>query len=100
MLLLVPFTLVFGVIGALLASRVPRATVGLLGILVFASYLITQLGPVFKLPTWVQDGSAFKLFGQPLTTGVDQTGLVIMVVIVVAGLVASAMVMERRDIGA
>ena len=100
MLLLVPFTLVFGVIGALLASRVPRATVGLLGILVFASYLITQLGPIFKLPTWVQDGSAFKLFGQPLTTGVDQTGLVIMVVIVVAGLVASAMVMERRDIGA
>jgi len=31
---------------------------------------------------------------------VDQTGLVIMVVIVVAGLIASAMVMERRDIGA
>ncbi len=99
-LLLVPFTLVFGVIGALLASRIPRATVGLLGTFVFASYLITQLGPIFKLPTWLQDVSAFKLYGQPLTTGVDQTGLVIMVVIVVAGLIASAMVMERRDIGA
>jgi ABC-2 type transport system permease protein len=99
-LLLVPFTLVFGVIGALLASRIPRATVGVLGILVFASYLTTQLGPIFKLPTWVQDASAFKLYGQPLTAGVDQTGLVIMLVIVVAGIVASTLVMERRDIGA
>src|SRR5947209_4272589 len=98
-LLLVPFTLVFGVIGALLASRIPRATVGVLGILVFASYLTTQLAPIFKLPTWVQDLSAFKLYGQPLTAGVDQTGLVIMLVIVVAGLVASTLVMERRDIG-
>jgi ABC-2 type transport system permease protein len=99
-LLLVPFTLVFGVIGALLASRIPRATVGVLGILVFASYLTTQLGPIFKLPTWVQDASAFKLYGQPLTAGVDQTGLVIMLVIVAAGIVASTLVMERRDIGA
>jgi len=99
-LLLVPFTLVFGVIGALLASRIPRATVGMLGILVFASYLTTQLAPIFKLPTWVQDASAFKLYGQPLTAGVDQTGLVIMIVIVMAGVVASILVMERRDIGA
>ena len=99
-LLLVPFTLVFGVIGALLASRIPRATVGVLGILVFASYLTTQLAPIFRLPTWVQDASAFKLYGQPLTAGVDQTGLVIMIVIVMAGVVASTLVMERRDIGA
>ena len=98
-LLLVPFTLVFGVIGALLASRIPRATVALVGVFVFASYLITQLGPIFKLPSWIQSASAFKLYGQPLTTGVDQTGLVIMLVIVAAGLVASAIVMEHRDIG-
>ena len=99
-LLLVPFTLVFGTIGALLASRIPRATVGLLGALAFASYLLVQLGPIFKLPAWVDDLSAFKLYGQPLTAGVDQTGLVIMVAIVVAGVVASATVMERRDVGA
>jgi len=99
-LLLVPFTLVFGAVGALLASRIPRATVGLLGALAFASYLLVQLGPIFKLPTWVDDLSAFKLYGQPLTAGVDQTGLVIMLAIVVAGLTASAMLMERRDVGA
>jgi ABC-2 type transport system permease protein len=99
-LLFVPFTLVFGTVGALLASRIPRATVGILGAFAFASYLTVQLGPIFKLPVWVEDGSAFKLYGQPLTAGVDQTGLVVMLVIVIAGLVASAMVMERRDIGA
>jgi len=99
-LLLVPFTLVFGAVGALLASRIPRATVGILGAFAFASYLTVQLGPIFKLPIWVQDVSAFKLYGQPLTTGVDQTGLVLTVVIGIAGLMASAMVMEQRDIGA
>jgi ABC-2 type transport system permease protein len=99
-LLFVPFTLVFGTVGALLASRIPRATVGILGVFAFASYLTVQLGPIFKLPVWAQDVSAFKLYGQPLTAGVDQTGLVVMLVIVIAGLVASAMVMERRDIGA
>ena len=99
-LLLVPFTLIFGTVGALLASRIPRATVGLLGAFAFASYVLEQLGPIFKLPTWVDDLSAFKLYGRPLTTGVDQTGLVIMLAIVAAGLVASAIVMERRDVGA
>jgi polyether ionophore transport system permease protein len=99
-LLLVPFTLVFGTVGALLASRIPRATVGILGAFAFASYLTVQLGPIFKLPVWAQDVSAFKLYGQPLTTGVDQTGLVVMLVIVIAGLTASAIVMEQRDIGA
>jgi ABC-2 type transport system permease protein len=99
-LLLVPFTLVFGAVGALLASRIPRATVGILGAFAFASYLTVQLGPIFKLPLWVQDLSAFKLYGQPLTAGVDQTGLVVTVVIGIAGLMASAIVMEQRDIGA
>jgi ABC-2 type transport system permease protein len=99
-LLLVPFTLVFGTVGALLASRIPRATVGILGAFAFASYLTVQLGPIFKLPVWAQDVSAFKLYGQPLAAGVDQTGLVVMLVIVIAGLMASAIVMERRDIGA
>ncbi len=98
-LLLVPFTLVFGAVGALLASRIPRATVGVLGAFTFASYLVIQLGPIFKLPEWAIDLSAFKLYGQPLTAGVDQTGLVIMLVIVVIGLTASGIMMQRRDIG-
>jgi polyether ionophore transport system permease protein len=99
-LLLVPFTLVFGTVGAVLASRIPRATVGLLGAFAIATYVLVQLGPIFKLPTWLEDASPFKLYGQPLSSGVDQTGLVIMLGIVVIGIGASALVMQRRDLGA
>lgn len=98
-LLLVPFTLVFAAVGALIAARIPRATVGLLGGFAFASYLITELGPLFKWPAWAQDLSAFKLYGEPLTSGIDRTGLAIMLVVVVVGFGASMLLMQRRDIG-
>src|SRR4029077_2148451 len=48
--LLVPFAVVFAAVGALLAARVPRATVGILGTYVFVSYLMLQFGPIFNLP--------------------------------------------------
>jgi hypothetical protein len=38
--------------------------------------------------------------GQPLTSGLDQTGLVITLGIVVIGIAASVFVMQCRDIGA
>ena len=93
-------SLVFAAVGALLAARLPRATVGILGVVTFGSYLMLQFGPIFKLPEWVQDLSAFKLYGQPLTNGVDWSGLVIMLAIVTAAFVASAVAMKRRDVGA
>ena len=99
-LLLVPFALVFAAGGAVLAAWNPRAAVGLLGGLAFASYLVDELGLLFKWPTWVQDLSAFKLFGSPLSTGIDRTGLAIMVAIIVVGFGASILLMERRDVGA
>ncbi len=98
-LLLVPFTLVFAAVGALIAARIPRATVGLLGGFAFASYLITELGPLFKWPTWAQDLSAFKLYGEPLTSGIDRNELAIMLSVVVVGFGASMLLMQRRDIG-
>ncbi len=98
-LLLVPFTLVFAVFGALLATRLPRATVGLLSAFAFASYFALQLAPIFRWPAWAQDLSVFKLYGQPLTDGVDLTGLAIMLMIVAVGFIASALIFERRDVG-
>ena len=98
--LLVPFTLVFGAVGGLLVARIPRGTVGILGVYVFLSYLMLQFGPIFNFPAWVQNLSAFKLYGQPLTDGVDVTGLAIMLAIVVAGFGASVAAMRRRDVGA
>jgi ABC-2 type transport system permease protein len=97
--LLVPFTLVFAAVGAVIAARIPRATVGLLGGFAFASYLVIELGPLFKWPAWALDLSAFKLYGEPLTNGIDETGLVIMSLIVIVGFAASIVLMQRRDVG-
>lgn len=99
-LLLVPFALVFAAAGSVLAAWNPRAAVGLLGAFAFASYLVAEVAPIFKWPGWVQDFSAFKLFGMPLSNGLDRGGLAIMVAIIVLGFGASILVMERRDVGA
>lgn len=99
-LLLVPFALVFAAAGALLASWSPRAAVGLTGGLAFASYLLQQIGPLFKWPDWLQYLSVFRLYGTPMTGGIDRAGLEIMVTIVIAGFGASILAMQRRDVGA
>ncbi len=99
-LMLVPFALVFAAAGSLLTAWNPRAAVGLLGAFAFASYLDTELGSIYKLPLWVQDLSAFKLFGTPLLTGVDGRSLAIMLLLAVAGVGSSILAMQRRDVGA
>ncbi len=99
-LMLVPFALVFAGAGALLAAVNPRAAVGVLGAFAFASYLDVELATIFKLPAWLQDLSAFKLFGTPLLTGVDGRSLTLMVALALAGLGSSILLMQRRDIGA
>jgi len=99
-LLLVPFALVFAAAGSVLAAWNPRGAVGLLGAFAFASYMISEVGPLFKWPEWLENLSAFKLFGTPLSSGVDRTGLLTMVAIIVMGFGASILVMKRRDVGA
>ena len=99
-ILLVPFALVFAAAGSVLAAWNPRAAVGLLGGFAFASYLISEVGPLFKWPDWIQDFSAFKLFGTPLVNGVDGGGLATMVAIIFVGFGASILLMQRRDVGA
>ena len=99
-LMIVPVAMVFATVGAVLASVLPRATLGLLFAFAFASYFLVQLGPLFHWPDWTQDLSVFHLYGQPLRNGVDGFGLTVMVLVVAVGLVAAALMMERRDVGA
>ncbi len=98
-LLLVPFGMFFAAIGAVMASRLPRGTVGLLAAYAMASYFVQQIGPLFKWPDWLLNLSPFKLYDQPLTNGVDVTGLAIMLAVSLVGFGTSAMLMQRRDIG-
>jgi ABC-2 type transport system permease protein len=98
-LMLVPFALVFASVGSLLTAWNPRAAVGLLGAVAFASYMDVEVGALMKLPLWLQDLSAFKLYGRPLLEGVDGRSLALMLLVVAAALGSSILVMHRRDIG-
>jgi len=97
---LIPLALSFAAVGALLASRVPRATVAVLAAIAFLSYLLTELGPLLKLPDWVANLSVFSLYGNPLTSGIDWTGFSVMLAITIAGFGAGAILMRQREVGA
>jgi ABC-2 type transport system permease protein len=98
-LVTVPFGLSFGAVGAVLASRVPRATIAILATLAFGSYLINEAGPLLQWPDWVQKLSIFSLIGNPLTDGVYWTGLWGLLAITVVGFGLAALVMQRREVG-
>lgn len=99
-LALIPFGLSFAAIGAALASRAPRATVAVLTAFTFASYLATELGPLLHWPDWALKLSVFSLYGRPLVSGLDWTGLWTMSAITVAGFGLATLLMQRRDVGA
>ncbi len=96
----IPFGVSFAAVGALLASRVPRQTVAVLATVVFASYIITQLGPLMKWPDWVMRLSLLSLYGNPLSSGIDWTGLWILLTVCVGGFGLGAVLLRRRDVGA
>ncbi|HXO67227.1 MAG TPA: hypothetical protein VN863_04460 [Candidatus Dormibacteraeota bacterium] len=98
-LALVPYVLSFAAGGAVLASVVPRATVSVLTTVAFLSYLVTELGPLMKLPDWVLKLSVFSLYGTPLTSGVYWTGMWILLAVVAVGFGLAAALMQRRDVG-
>jgi ABC-2 type transport system permease protein len=96
--LLLPFVLAFGALGAALASKVPRAAIGSLAAVAFASYLITIAGPLLKWPDWVMNLSAFSLYGMPLTQGVYRTGLWILLAITASSFIVAIGLMRVRDV--
>jgi putative exporter of polyketide antibiotics len=98
-LVMLPFALTFGAVGALLASRVPRVTIPILAAVAFTSYLITEAGPLLKFPDSVMKLSVFSLIGQPLSDGVYWTGMWGLIGITVVGFGLAAVVMQRREVG-
>ena len=96
---LLPFGLLFGTVGATLAARFPRLAVGILGFYLAASYLLFQLGPLLSWPAWALDLSVFKLYGNPLVSGVDWTGLLAVTAVALAGFGAALLLIQRREVG-
>ena len=97
---LVPFSLTFAAVGALIASRFPRITVSVLVVLTFLSYVLTEGGPLLKLPDWVLKLSVFYLYGAPLANGIYWTGFWALLAITVVGFGLAMLLMQRRDVGA
>ena len=93
------FALLFGTVGATLSARFPRLAVGVLGGYIGASYLLYQLGPLLGWPAWALDLSVFKLYGNPLVSGIDGTGLAAVAAVAVAGLAAALLLVQRREVG-
>jgi ABC-2 type transport system permease protein len=97
--LLLPFGLTFGSLGAAFSGWIPRATVIVLSGYAVAAYFLTQLGPLFKWPAWVEDLSVFYLYGTPLTSGVYLTGLWILLAVTGVALAIGLLSFQRRDLG-
>lgn len=97
--LLLPFGLTFGSLGAALSGWIPRATVIVLTAYAVGAYFLTQLGPLFKWPAWIDNLSVFYLYGTPLTTGVYWTGLWILLAVIAVALAIGLLSFEHRDLG-
>lgn len=97
--LLVPFTLTFAAVGAAASADFPRAAVGVLGLLAFASFLIYELAPLLSWPAWASDLSVQQLYGTPFVSGVFWNGLWAMLAVVVAGFGLATLLMQRREVG-
>jgi len=98
--LLVPFALTFAAIGALLSGWRPRVAVVALSTIAVISYLVFELGPLFKWPAWADDLSVFQLYGTPLITPVFVGGLIAMLAIAVVGFGTAGVALARRDVAA
>jgi putative exporter of polyketide antibiotics len=98
--MLIPFALTFAAAGALLSGWRPRAAVVVLSTVAAISYLVFELGPLFKWPSWADNLSVFQLYGTPLITPVFAGGLIAMLCIVVLGFGSAGVVLTRRDIAA
>jgi ABC-2 type transport system permease protein len=98
--LLVPFALTFAAIGALLSGWRPRGAVVALSTIAVISYLVFELGPLFKWPAWADNLSVFQLYGTPLITPVFMGGLIAMLAVVVVGFGLAGVALARRDVAA
>lgn len=94
---IVPFA--FGALGAVVASWRPRLAVPVLTAVAIYSYFAQQFAPLFDWPKWVERTSIFALYGTPLSSDVDVTGIGILVAVGVAGTALAVTLMRTRDVG-
>ena len=82
-------------VGGLFGSRLAAPAVV---IVVFLTWFVQLLGPLFNLPDWVVNLALTNHYGQPMVGVWDWGGIALSAIIAVAGLVVGAYAFDRRDL--
>ncbi|MDQ3767155.1 MAG: hypothetical protein M3346_07400 [Actinomycetota bacterium] len=97
--LLAPFTVAFGAVGALWTSWRPQGAVFVLTAVAVTSYFIQEVTPLYGWPDWVLDFSFFHLYGNPLVADPVWWRIALLLMISLAGFAGAAYLSRARDVG-
>ena len=97
--LLVPFTVAWGAIGALWTSWRPQGAVFALTALTVVSYFLQEVTPLYGWPDWVLDISFFHLYGNPLVADPAWWRVAVLLTVCTAGFAGAAQLSRTRDVG-
>jgi ABC-2 type transport system permease protein len=96
---ILPIALVVASVGYLLAGWLrSAAVVGILGVVLAASFLIELVGAIFNWPDWVVQLSIFERYGTPFTKGLDWTNVVALLAVAVGALALAIWRFSQKDI--
>lgn len=97
--LLVPFTVALGAVGALWTSWRPQGAVFALTALTVVSYFLQEVTPLYGWPDWVLDISFFHLYGNPLVADPAWWRIAVLLTVCTAGFAGAAQLSRTRDVG-
>jgi ABC-2 type transport system permease protein len=97
--LLVPFTVAIGAVGALWTSWRPAGAVAVLTGAIVAGYFIQEVAPLYGWPDWLMNVSLFRLYGNPLVGAIDLGKVTALSVVAFGGFVGASLLMRTRDVG-
>jgi ABC-2 type transport system permease protein len=82
-------------VGGLFGSRLAAPAVV---VVVFLTWFVQLLGPLFNLPDWVVNLALTNHYGQPMVGVWDWGGIALSAIIAVAGIAIGAYAFDRRDL--
>jgi ABC-2 type transport system permease protein len=96
---MIPLMLLASALVYALAGKLSSGTIlGLVGGLASLSFVLELLRSVLNLPEWVMNLSIFHVYGQPMTSSVNGTGMIVMLVLAAALLALGTWLFTRADL--
>jgi len=97
--LLVPFTVALGAVGALWISWRPQGAVPILTAVTVVSYFVQEVTPLYGWPAWLLDLSFFHLYGNPLVADPVWWRIGLLLAVCTAGFAGAGLLLRTRDVG-